>query len=475
MTHHTRRRSTAALLVALVLAVTAVGTADARGTRPDRNADDLLPIVFVHGQSGSAQQFETQAMRFTSNGYPQRLLFAYDYDTSVRTNDLERLDAFIDDVLEETGAEQVNAIGHSRGTGYWAAYLSDAELGGAEKVARYVNIDGYAGPEPGGVPSFGIWGEWNTAGSGFSRRDENAVIGDPGSNAYFADKGHTEVAAAAEPFAAMYEFLTGTAPRTTEVLPELGRVTIAGRAVLFPQNVGYEGTEVQLWKVRAATGQRIGSTPKATAAIDESGEWGPFGVSPHHRYELTIVRPDDQPTQHYYFEPFTRSDHFVRLNSSRPGEGVAAALPTSDGSTNLNVIRQRELWGDQGEGSDELTIDGTQVLTEGTSPRTAVNLALFAVDADLDGVTDIERGVLPPFGTIPFLTAVDVAIEASPEADGAVPVSLAARGGEHTATITIPNRPSTEGTATVQFRDDERRFERVADVLRAKLRHLLDR
>jgi hypothetical protein len=49
-------------------------------------AADLRPVIFVHGSSGSAIQFETQAMRFTSNGYPQQLLFAFEYDTSVATN-----------------------------------------------------------------------------------------------------------------------------------------------------------------------------------------------------------------------------------------------------------------------------------------------------------------------------------------------------------------------------------------------------
>jgi len=62
-----------------------------------RAAEPQLPIVFVHGQSGSAQQFETQAMRFTSNGYPQQLLFAFEYDTSQATQPLAALDAFIDD------------------------------------------------------------------------------------------------------------------------------------------------------------------------------------------------------------------------------------------------------------------------------------------------------------------------------------------------------------------------------------------
>ena len=40
-------------------------------------ADAPLPVVFVHGSSGSAQQFETHAMRFTSNGFPQSRLHAF--------------------------------------------------------------------------------------------------------------------------------------------------------------------------------------------------------------------------------------------------------------------------------------------------------------------------------------------------------------------------------------------------------------
>ena len=31
---------------------------------------NIKPIIFVHGFAGSAAQFESQAMRFTTNGYP---------------------------------------------------------------------------------------------------------------------------------------------------------------------------------------------------------------------------------------------------------------------------------------------------------------------------------------------------------------------------------------------------------------------
>ena len=46
-------------------------------------AKEHVPIVFVHGNTGSAQQFETNAMRFTSNGYDDADLFAYEYVLSL--------------------------------------------------------------------------------------------------------------------------------------------------------------------------------------------------------------------------------------------------------------------------------------------------------------------------------------------------------------------------------------------------------
>jgi triacylglycerol esterase/lipase EstA (alpha/beta hydrolase family) len=108
----------------LLFAFTQAGCSDG-SDNPNPPQPQVLPVVFVHGQSGSAQQFETQAMRFTSNGYPQDMLFAFEYDTSVSDNPIAGLDAFIDSVLSQTGASQVYAVGHSRGTSVWTTYLDD--------------------------------------------------------------------------------------------------------------------------------------------------------------------------------------------------------------------------------------------------------------------------------------------------------------------------------------------------------------
>jgi pimeloyl-ACP methyl ester carboxylesterase len=439
-------------------------------TPGDAAADDssLLPIVFVHGQSGSAQQFETQAMRFTSNGYPQELLFAFEYDTSLATNPLADLDAFLDGVLAQTGAPKVYAIGHSRGTSVWTTYLDSPAFDAPGKVAKYANIDGRTQATlPGGVPTIGIWGEWNTAGSGYNRRgDTNAQIGpDPQDNFYFGTKSHTQTATSPEAFAVMYEFFTGAPPATTDVVPEPpGHVMVSGRAVFFPENIGYDGATVEVWRVDAATGHRIAQVPRAVYSITETGAFGPIQLNGTKHYEFALRRPATamvpfETIHHFYAEPFSRSDGFLRLQSSRPGESLEAFIPRSETTTGLVIVRQREFWGDQGAGSDLLEIDGLNVLLPNTSPRSAVNLAVFAYDDGLDGLTDLGKGELFPFNFLTFLTAVDVAVPASPDGSGTVSVTDVTRGSGNASQLNVPNWPSLTNRTTVQFRDDDQEIE----------------
>lgn len=467
----TRRRAIRTLvgLAATIAIGSSAMVADAAPTK--QRVDDRRPIVFVHGQSGSAQQFETQAMRFTSNGYPQELLFAFEYDTTITTgNPLGDLDAFIDDVLARTGAEEVYAVGHSRGTSVWTQYLDDERFDGPEKVAKYVNVDGRSPAElPGGVLTIGIWGEWNTAGSGYNRRgDTDAQIGpNPEDNFYFAAKSHTETMTSAEAFALMYEFFTGESPATTDVVPEPpGRVSVSGRAVLFPENVGADGGTLEVWRVDSATGQRITGRPMFSQQIDAIGDFGPVNVNGLKSYEFALTRTDGS-VHHFYFEPFSRSDHLLRLNTSRPGEGLGTYIPPTDESSGFVVSRQREFWGDQGTGSDQLVVDGVNILNETTSPRTGVNLAVFGYDTSNlpfmvgppDGATDL--GYVPfPFAFVTFISAADVYIPSDGIASTSYAVTDVTRGSGNATTINVPTWPTSVDRVTVQFRDDDQDFER---------------
>ncbi|MGW8369222.1 MAG: hypothetical protein ACWGPN_11160, partial [Gammaproteobacteria bacterium] len=162
-------------------------------------------------------------------------------------------------------------------------------------------------------------------------------------------------------------------------------------------------------------------------------------------------------------EPFSRSDHFVRLNTSLPDQGLEVFVPNDAGRTNLVISRQREFWGDQGSQSDLLKIDGLNVLQPNTSPREGVNLALFAYDDGLDGETNLDKGELFPFNLLAFLTAVDVATFASPDASGTVAVSDDPRGSGNVTVVNVPNWPSDIHRISVQFRDDDQEVERFTD------------
>jgi hypothetical protein len=440
------------------------GSDDLTGVVPQ-----VLPLVFVHGQSGSAQQFESQAMRFTSNGYPQAMLFAFEYNTALGENPIAALDAFIDATLAQTGASQVYAVGHSRGTSVWTEYLDDPGFNGPDKVAKYVNIDGRDPEElPGGVPTIGIWGEWNTANSGYSRRadNDNAQIGPfPENNYYFPNKSHTETATSSEAFGLMYEFLTGVAPTTTEVSAAAPgeEVSVAGLALLFPENESYAGTTVQVWEVQPDTGQRIAQAPDATFVIAADGGFGPVNLFSGASYEFALLRPPistfpEDSVHHFYIEPFTHDNYFVRLLSSLPGRGIAALLPSSEDATGILALRQREFWGDQGGMSDELYLDSLNVLTPEISPRatgsgSGVNIALFAYDDGEDKITDLDKGELSPFSGITFLTAADVFIPATADGSNSLEVRLVTRGSGEKL-IYIPNRPSSIHRNSVVFRDD---------------------
>jgi triacylglycerol esterase/lipase EstA (alpha/beta hydrolase family) len=125
------------------------------------------PVVFVHGGAGSGAQFESQAMRFASNGYPTDWVRVLDYnstDPSSFGTIPGRLDALIAALQADTGAAEVDLLGHSLGTGIVQAYLSSPAR--AANVAHYVNIDGAtAAAPPGGVETLALWG----AGSGARR------------------------------------------------------------------------------------------------------------------------------------------------------------------------------------------------------------------------------------------------------------------------------------------------------------------
>lgn len=230
-------------LTAAALLVTVLPGAAA--AHPDRPA--FRPVVFVHGSAGSALQFETQAKRLASNGYPADIIEAHDYDSTFTVETAEQVFARLDDriarLLARTGADRVDLLGHSLGTFLSQTYLASPAR--AATVAHYVNLDGRtATAPPGGVPTLAVWAE------GAPTR---TIVG--ATNVYFPDQSHTQVVTSPETFTEVYRFFTGRAPRTTEILPQPpGHLTVSGRAVLFLTNVGVTGARLEIYEIGTLTG-----------------------------------------------------------------------------------------------------------------------------------------------------------------------------------------------------------------------------
>jgi len=416
-------------------------------------ASDFTPIIFVHGGAGSGAQFESQAMRFASNGYPADYIFVLEYDSSFTINTMDdvwgKLDQLIATVKEKTGADQVDILGHSLGTTVMHGWLAFPAR--AANVAKYVNLDGRtAAALPGGVPTLALW-----ATKGWSYNSTNTIVG--ATNVFIPNQTHVQVATSAESFVEMYKFFTGEDPVTKDIVPEPpGRVRLAGRAVFFPQNVGVLGATLEIWEVDGDTGARISHQPKATYSIGSDGAWGPFKANGLKHYEFVLLREDARP-HHFYFEPFIRSDYLIRLLTSPTG-GIGDLMERNDNSSALVIMRNMEFWGDQGVDNDVLTINGINIITNATCPLIKVPgftgvIGIFAYDRYPNGITDLSAPI-PTFFAVGFMTGVDIYIPAADPPNGTISLVLTPRGGGgNTQVINFPNWASSNHSVSIQFHD----------------------
>ena len=430
-------RAVIGVLVALLLVVPA---AQAKSKSHHSN---LTPMIFVHGGAGSGGQFESQGMRFTSNGYPKRYVRVFEYDSTTAIANMDsihtRLDGLIAEVKQQTGKSKVDILGHSLGTTVMHLYLLSAAR--AANVAHYVNIDGRTGTSPpGGVPTLALW-----AGRGAPGRE---IAG--ATNVTIPNQTHVEVATSVESFVEMFKFFTGRVPRHN-ISPQR-YITLEGRAQLFPQNTGVGDRTLQIWEVKGSTGQR--KRRVATVDVAADGAWGPVrGLKSGRHYEFALLLAGSS-THHIYFEPFARSDHLVRLLTSEPNGGVNLLIERSDRHSALTIVRYKEFWGDQGAESDVLNINGTGVLNAATAPIDKRVIGMFAFDTGSDGVSNVSVPH-PVFFSLPFLSGVDLFLPAAAPPTGKVSVALRSRGAGPTRTVNVPNFPSSTDSVSVNLNDFE--------------------
>jgi pimeloyl-ACP methyl ester carboxylesterase len=363
-----------------------------------------LPIVMCHGLLASGDTYAKQAQRFVQNGQCNERVFVLDWNTLGGGSSVTVLDAFIDNVLQQTGATQVELVGHSAGGGLGYDYLADATR--AAKVAHYVHVGSGVEPGPAGpsgeVPTMNIWSPFDAIVAGGNIT--GAV------NVELADKDHYQVATSEETFTAMYSFFRGSAPASATIVPD-GRRYVEGRALSLGENVPLADATINVYRVNQATGFRTNAQPDHVFLTDAAGKWGGFQAAEGAYYEFEVV-PTTGRKLHYYREPFIASDRFVYLRSLPSPSSLAgtllASLPSNDAqavvvsfTANQAVIN----------GRDDLRANAYELSTPEFASADNTTIAYFLYDGNNDAQTNGTAVGL--FGNFPFLSGVDVFFQAA--------------------------------------------------------------
>jgi pimeloyl-ACP methyl ester carboxylesterase len=394
--------------------------------------DTYPPVIFVHGNGDTAALWHTTIWRWESAGFPDRRLFAVDFPYPLaRSNDAEyqagrsstqdqfqQLSEAVASTLRQTGAGRVALVGSSRGgnairnylkNGPGAAYVSHAILCGTPNHGVIVSNDKLVGSEFNGAGPFlrrlnsgletvpGV--EWMTIRSdAFDKfaQPDGAGIGMPGTptgvtadgpalvgakNIVLPSLDHREVAFHEKAFAATWDFIIGSPPATTKILPESAPVLngkVSGMARGVPTNLPVEGATVEIWETNPQTGTRLRGEPLHRKVTGADGYWGPFNASPTASYEFVLTVPG-QTITHIYRSPFPRSSAHVHLRT--------AVVADRDRQAGAIVMLSRPR-GYFGSGRDVVTFDdqpapgipagvptvstSTLALPQGTAQRSVV-------------------------------------------------------------------------------------------------------
>jgi Lipase C-terminal domain/Lipase (class 2) len=441
--------------------------------------EPMRPILLVHGFESNGGNFESQVMRFESNGYPKGWVDTISYDsTGAVANNAEvdeQIDRAIAKLKQRTGQPQVDLIGHSEGTAVDYNYLSEGEKAAErdKSVAAYVNIDGQEKKPP--VRTLSLIAE-----KSMGTVVKHGEI--PGAtNVVIPNETHVQSSTSATSFIKIYEFLRGKAPKydiKAQRVKKEGPIQIAGRALDFPVNTGLVGDTLVIWPVDSE-GFRYLSGPlaKPAATIDITkggegeGEWGPVNILPNQRYEFELVQPAE-PTLHIYYPPFPRNDYQLGLLASPPFE----AAGKHEGAVGLVSLRFKEAWGNAGtlpgsspEEDDEVKINGLNVCVPAICPLNKVINAIFIGEgAKHPRETNLEEPN-PTYNGLPFITGAEVYVPATSKSltedspTGEVRVQFNSRGEGTTGSpqaaektleeVSVPNWNSNTDQIEVYWHD----------------------
>ena len=368
-------------------------------------AQDSLPILFVHGSGDWANKWMVTKWRFESNGYPSDLLFTVDMPypsatlsdtdpapgTSRQYDQAVHLAGVVQSIKQETGAGRVILIGNSRGGTTSLAYIRNH--GGSEHVALMI-ATGTPFHGIGCLPFFMQDFEFNGCGDmapnlltdplvpssvqlATLRSDMYDKYAQPfldmgslripflgagydgpelpgADNRIIPGVDHREVGYGPEAFAALWNIVTGTEPETLELTSQSqiilnGRITgwLEGR----PTNLPEAGVQVQVFRLDAETGARLGD-PLVDATTGEDGFWGPVSTVSGAAHEW-VISPEEGPSLSVIRPPLARSTQVMDFR-------LGQLAPPEDGVEPLAAVELRRPAGYLDEMNDVILINGTR-------------------------------------------------------------------------------------------------------------------
>jgi pimeloyl-ACP methyl ester carboxylesterase len=389
-------------------------------------AQEVPPILFVHGNGDHAALWITTLWRMESNGVPRERMFAINFTDPLARNDdkveqpdrsstedqrRELADA-IKELKSRTGASRVALVGNSRGGNSIRSYIKN---GGSADVSNAVLC---------GVPNHGVF-DWDdslgnefngrgpflrglnegdsevTSGTAFLtlRSDgmdkyaqgDGRFVGKPGTPTGITTEGpalkgatnlvlgaidHRETAYHPRAFREIYKFIAGREPSRIEIVPE-AQVKLSGLVTGTPGGVQtnrpVSGASVDVYRVSAETGERIGG-PLHNSQTGAEGRWGPVQVDPTWYLEIVLTSPGALTT-HHYRSPFPRSSDIVHLRAARP-------MGPADAGAGAVILMSRAR-GYFGLPRDVVLIDGNEPtdVKPGVPTDTVTTLRLPAAEA----------------------------------------------------------------------------------------------
>lgn len=400
----------------------------------DRDCDtSLRPIVFIHGTFGSATEFSNTAQLFGSNGYCQDRVVAVEYD-SLGGSPVTQLAELVDQVLADTGMDQVDLAGHSQGTAHACTFLSDPDQ--AAKVAHYLNISG--GCDGGGVPTLSLSSENDLRGGPVHSSGPNVE------QVTLTNEDHVALAGSKNAFIAMYQYLRMEEPRYTTVQCGEDPITIDGKSVTFGDNVPLPGSTIDVFEVDAfADSPWERGEPSMTIVADDNGLIN-AQLKRNVQYEFR-VNDADGILLGYGYHVFQRSNYLMRFLS--PSTNPLVSSVTSDrvvrNPNHAGIVARYVAGAFRKDWNNSLKIDGVEVLTDENAARDASVVGLFIYDANENGQSD--------FGSVfntSFVRGTDVFIDASTPRWMEIEWTNEENA---TATLKVPNHPSSEALVSINL------------------------